>query len=90
MQKGRKFSAFKRLIAGLSLIMLISALIVIGVSGIGMVSGSMLAVSVTGVVLPSLAADQGLLEFASDLIDLISESLSTLVEGVADFFGSLF
>ena len=90
MKKEKKFSLAKRVIGGLSLLVLFVTVVVVALTGIGISSGLLLTASVSGVVVPCVISAHSLAEVVSDIVELVAESLATIVEGVLEFFASLF
>jgi hypothetical protein len=90
MKKERKFSFAKRLIGGMSMLLFLVALVIVTFAGIGIVSSVFFAAAVAGVVGPCVSSGDSLLEIAGDIIELITESIASIVEAIVDFIASLF
>lgn len=90
MAKERRFSFGTRVLGALCVVLAIGTLVWVLVAGISLVSGGLLALAVAGVATPCILAGESVSEIAVGIIELVVESISTLVEAVVDFFSSLF
>jgi hypothetical protein len=90
MRRDKRFSLPARILGGVCTLGVVGALIVFAISGIGLISGMVLAASVAGMVVPCVTAGASLLEVLEGIVELVSESISTLLEAIFDAFASLF
>lgn len=90
MTKERRFSYGTRVLGALCVLLFAGTLTWVLLAGISLVSGSLLASAAVGLVIPCILSGESVSEVALGLVDLLIESISTLVEAVVDFFASLF
>jgi hypothetical protein len=90
MRRDKRFSLPARILGGFCTLGAIGVLFVFAISGIGLISGMVLAASVAGVVVPCVTVGASLLEVLEGILELVAESISTLLEAIFDAFASLF
>lgn len=86
----RRFSLGVRLLGSLCLLVFIAAVVWTSVVGVSFASGSLVAVALFGVAAPCVLGADSLVDALTGILELVGESISTLVEGVVDFLSSLF
>lgn len=69
---------------------MIGVLFVFAISGIGLISGMVLAASVAGMVIPCVTAGASLQEVLEEIVELVTEGIYTVLEAIFDAFASLF
>jgi hypothetical protein len=90
MAKERRFSLGARVLGALCLALSVGTLIWGLVAGFSLVSGGLFALAASGVAVPCVLAGGSVSEIALAFIELLGESIGTLVEAVVDFISSLF
>ncbi len=90
MRKEKRFSLPARILGGVCALGLIGALTVFAIAGLGMVSGVVLAASLTGLAVPCVLAGGSVLEMLGALFELLAEGVTTILEAIMDAFASIF
>jgi hypothetical protein len=90
MKQDKRFSLAARVVGGVCALGVIAVLIVFAVAGFGLISGLMLAASLTGLFVPAVVAGGSLLEMLEAVVELFAEGIGTLLEAIAEFFASIF
>jgi hypothetical protein len=89
MSEVKRFSLAVRIVGGLSVVLLVGALIVFVASGVGLVSGIVLTASLAGLVVPCVLAGDSLAEVLGAIMELIAEGIGTVVGAIVDVFSSI-
>lgn len=90
MKQDKRFSLAARVVGGVCALGVIGVLIVFAVAGFGLISGLMLAASLTGLFVPAVVAGGSLLEMLGAVVELFAEGIGTLFEAIAELFSSIF
>jgi hypothetical protein len=90
MEKQRRFSFGIRVLGAFCAALAIGTLVWGAVAGFGLVSGGLLALAAFGVATPCILTGESVSEIVLGVVELVVESIGTLVEAVVDFFSSLF
>ncbi|MBX3727330.1 MAG: hypothetical protein KF823_15595 [Xanthomonadales bacterium] len=89
MSKSRRFSLAVRVLAGLSVAVLIGTLVVWSMFGVGLVSAGLATASAVGLVVPCVLAGGSLLDMLGALLELVVEGVATLIGAAVDAIASL-
>ena len=88
--KTRRFSLARRVLGAVSVFLLLSVLVVVYFIGLGVTTGLLLTASVAGLVVPCVQGANSALGVLQDVLEVVMESVATVIEGVLEFFASLF
>ncbi|MDZ3824025.1 MAG: hypothetical protein U0S76_10515 [Pseudoxanthomonas sp.] len=90
MRATRRFSLGFRVLAGVSVVLLIGTLGVWSMVGVGLVTAGLATASLAGLVVPCVLAGGSLLDMLGALVELVLEGVATLVGVLVAAIASLF
>jgi len=90
MAKERRFSFGARVLAALCVTLAIGTLVWVLLAGMSIFSGGIFALAAVGFTTPCILAGGSVSEIALGIVELLSESIATLIEAVVDFVSSVF
>jgi len=89
MKKEKRFSLLMRLLGATSVVLAISATIMIATAGLSLTPGILLAVAMAGLIGPCAASADSVMDALVGIIELIGEAIMTLVDAVTSAIASL-
>lgn len=89
-RKEKKNSLLTRLLGAACTVLLIVSVIYIANVGFNYISGLIILAAVSGIAGPSIATGDGVLDILTDIVEIVTEGIQTIIEAALDFFSSIF
>ena len=86
----KRFSLGLRLLGSLCVALFVVGIVWVLVAGVSFASGGLVAAALIGVATPCALGADTFTEGLVGIMELVTESFSTLIEGIVDFVSSLF